>query len=181
MNRSEPPGRPERLPIHYPNPIERSADGWVHAIGLSAAALGGVTLLAISLGHGHFRQAAAIGVYAACLMVMLLASTLYNLAGPRRRQLLRRFDHAAIFLMIAGSYTPFTLERLSGGWSIGMTAAVWTLAVAGAAGKLFLPGLAKGFWVALYLALGWIAVAAIKPLIASVSLPALLLLLVGRT
>jgi hemolysin III len=179
MDRSEPPRRPERLPIHYPNSIERSADRWVHAIGLSAAALGGATLLAISLSRGHFRQAAAIGVYAACLVVMLLASTLYNLAGPRRRPLLRRFDHAAIFLMIAGSYTPFTLERLSGGWSLGMTAAVWTVALAGAGGKILLPGLAKGLWVALYLALGWIAVAAIKPLIASVSLPALILLLAG--
>src|SRR5665213_3246579 len=115
--------------IHYPTAVERFADRWVHAIGLTAGALGGVALLSLSLGLGHLRQVAAIGGYAACLMVMFLASALYNLASPRRRPLLRRFDHATIFLMIAGSYTPFTTQRLTGAWSIWMTAAVWTLAL----------------------------------------------------
>jgi hemolysin III len=151
----------------------------VHTIGLTAGALGGVSLLGLSLGLGHPRQAPAIGVYAACLTVMFLASALYNLASPQRRPLLRRFDHAAIFLMIAGSYTPFTTQRLTGAWSIWMTAAVWALALAGAGGKLFLPGLGEGFWVVLYLALGWVAVAAIGPLIAGVSPAALALLLAG--
>jgi hemolysin III len=81
--------------------------------------------------------------------------------------------------MIAGSYTPFTTQSLTGAWAIGMTTTVWVLALAGVAGKLFLPGLGRGFWVALYLALGWIAVVAVKPLIATVSLLALLLLLAG--
>jgi hemolysin III len=81
--------------------------------------------------------------------------------------------------MIAGSYTPFTTQSLTGGWAIGMTATVWLLAGAGVAGKLFLPGLGRGFWVALYLALGWIAVVAVKPLLATVSLMALILLLAG--
>ncbi|HEY1448975.1 MAG TPA: hemolysin III family protein, partial [Caulobacteraceae bacterium] len=87
--------------------------------------------------------------------------------------------HAAIFLMIAGSYTPFTTQSLTGAWAIGMTTTVWALALAGVAGKLFLPGLGRGFWVALYLALGWIAVIAVKPLMATVSLVALILLLAG--
>ncbi len=148
-------------------------------IGLSVGALGGLTLLGLSLGLGHLRQAAAIGVYGGCLVIMLLASAAYNLASPRRRPLLRRLDHAAIFLMIAGSYTPFTTQRLEGGWAIGMTAAVWSLALAGAVGKLFLPGLSKGFWVALYLGLGWLSVIAVKPLLGGVSIAALALLLAG--
>jgi len=151
----------------------------VHITGLSAGALGGLTLLGLTLGFGHLGQAAAIGVYAGCLVIMLLASAAYNLASPRRRPLLRRLDHAAIFLMIAGSYTPFTTQRLQGAWAIGMTASVWALALAGAAGKLFLPGLSKGFWVALYLALGWVAVIAVRPLLAGVSLAAMALLLAG--
>ena len=110
---------------------------------------------------------------------MFLASAAYNLASPRRRPLLRRLDHAAIFLMIAGSYTPFTTQRLTGAWAWGMTAAVWTLALAGAAGKLFLPGLGKGFWVVLYLALGWVALIAVRPLLADVSILALALLAAG--
>jgi hemolysin III len=164
---------------HYPSPAERSADRWVHITGLAAGAVGGLTLLGLSLGFGHLRQTAAIGVYAACLMAMFLCSAAYNLASPRRRPLLRRFDHAAIFLMIAGSYTPFTTQSLTGTWAWGMTSAVWALALAGVAGKLFLPGLGRGFWVALYLALGWVAVIAVKPLLAGVSAFALALLLAG--
>ncbi len=176
-----PPGLPARFAEapHYPRPIERSADSWVHIIGLSAGTLGGLTLLGLALGFGHLRVAAAVGVYALCLIMMFLCSAAYNLASARRRPLLRRFDHAAIFLMIAGSYTPFTTLRLTGAWAIGMTTAVWCLALAAAAGKLFAPGLGKGFWVILYLALGWIAVVAIKPLLARVSIVALILLLAG--
>lgn len=166
-------------PPHYPSPVERSADRWVHIAGLAAGAVGGLTLLGLSLGLGHLRQTAAIGVYAACLMAMFLCSAAYNLASPRRRPLLRRLDHAAIFLMIAGSYTPFTTQSLTGAWAWGMTGTVWTLALAGVAGKLFLPGLGRGFWVALYLALGWVAVIAVKPLLAGVSMFALALLLAG--
>ncbi|MDQ2860724.1 MAG: hemolysin III family protein [Pseudomonadota bacterium] len=170
---------PPPLAVHYPSPMERSADGWVHFVGLTAGALGGLTLLGLSLGLGRLGQTAAIGVYAACLVAMFLCSAAYNLASPERRPVLRRLDHAAIFLMIAGSYTPFTTQRLHGAWAWGMTGAVWALALAAAAGKLFAPGLGKGFWVALYLILGWIAAVAIKPLLASVSLAALALLLAG--
>lgn len=164
---------------HYPNAAERVADRWVHVAGLAAGGVGGLTLLGLSVGLGRLSQTAAIGVYATCLMAMFACSAAYNLASPRRRPLLRRFDHAAIFLMIAGSYTPFITQSLTGGWAIGMTATVWLLAGAGVAGKLFLPGLGRGFWVALYLALGWIAVVAVKPLLATVSLMALILLLAG--
>jgi hemolysin III len=159
--------------------LEQSADRWVHIAGLTAGGLGGLTLLGLALGLGHLRQLVAIGIYAACLMAMFLCSAAYNLASPRRQPLLRRFDHAAIFLMIAGSYTPFTTQSLTGAWAFWMTSAVWFLALAGAAGKLFLPGLGRGFWVALYLALGWVAVIAVKPLMAGVSLAALILLAAG--
>lgn len=164
---------------HYSRPLERSADRWVHIVGLTGGALGGLILLGLSLGVGKLGQAAAVGVYATCLVLMFLASAAYNLASPRRRLLLRRLDHAAIFLMIAGSYTPFTTQRLTGAWAWGMTSSVWALAVGAAAVKLFAPGLDRKFWVAVYLALGWIAVVAIKPLLAGVSAVALILLLIG--
>jgi len=164
---------------HYATAAERSADRWVHVAGLAAGGVGGLTLLGLSLGMGRLGETSAIAVYTACLMAMFACSAAYNLASPRRRPLLRRLDHAGIFLMIAGSYTPFTTQSLTGGWAWGMTAGVWTLALAGVAGKLFLPGLGRGFWVALYLALGWIAVIAVKPLLAGVSLLALILLAAG--
>ena len=93
--------------------------------------------------------------------------------------MLRRFDHAGIFIMIAGSYTPFTTQRLHGAWAIGMTAAVWGLAALGIAGKLLLPGLGRRFWIGLYLALGWLVLVAIKPMIDGLSWLALLLLAIG--
>jgi hemolysin III len=114
-----------------------------------------------------FATAAA---YAAGLLAMLSFSAAYNLsADSRRRELLCRLDHAAIFVMIAGTYTPFTVLGLSGGWSTGMTIAVWSIAAAGVAIKLAVPttrfaGLSTG----LYLAFGWLGVVAIGPLLASI-------------
>ncbi len=164
---------------HYSHPAERTADKWVHLVGLTGAAVGGLALLGVSLGFGRWGQAAAVGLYGLCVVLMFLASIAYNLASPARRPLLRRLDHAAIFLMIAGSYTPFTALRLTGAWAIGMTSGVWAIALAAAGVKLLAPGLGKGFWVAIYLALGWVALVAIKPLIAGVSLLALTLVVLG--
>jgi hemolysin III len=82
-------------------------------------------------------------------------------------------------VMIAASYTPFTTQNLTGWWAIGMTTAVWTVAGVGVAAKLFLPGLDKRFWVGLYLALGWLVLVAIKPMIEGLSWVALLLLAIG--
>ncbi|NWG53568.1 MAG: hemolysin III family protein [Hydrogenophilaceae bacterium] len=164
----------------YPSNLERLADRWVHIVGLALACLAGGTLLGLSIWQGGAGRISSVTLYALCWIVMLAASALYNMRDRSARQgLFRRFDHAAIFLMIAGSYTPFTTQRFEGGWAIGMTAAVWAIALLGAAGKLFLPGLSKKIWVALYLALGWIALIALEPFIAGVPLPALILLIVG--
>ena len=164
---------------HYLRPRERTADAWIHAAGLTASVIGGAVLLIVSLIQHRPGQSAAVAVYTGCVIAMFACSAAYNFASPRHRPLLRRFDHAAIFLMIAGSYTPFTTQSLTGAWAIAMTALVWTLALAGAAAKLFLPGLARGFWIGLYLALGWVVLAALKPLLAALSLAALILLAAG--
>jgi hemolysin III len=164
---------------HYPTRCAKRADGWVHGVGIALGALGGLTLLGLALGVADAGTAVSVAIYAVCILVMLGLSAAYNFANERSRPLLRRFDHAGIFLMIAGSYTPFTTQKLEGAWAIGMTTAVWTLALAGVAGKLFLPGLGRKFWVALYLLLGWLAVVALKPLLAGVSILSLLLLAVG--
>lgn len=164
---------------HYPRPRERAADAWLHAAGISAAVIGGAVLLIVSLIQGRPGQSAAVTIYAGCVIAMFACSAGYNFANARRRPLLRRFDHAAIFLMIAGSYTPFTTQTLTGGWAIAMTTLVWSLALAGAMAKLALPGLAHGFWIGLYLALGWVVLAALKPLLAALSLAAVILLAAG--
>jgi hemolysin III len=100
---------------------------------------------------------------------MLACSAVYHLvSNPFRRKSLRQLDHAAIFLMIAGTYTPFTTCRLQGVWAIGLTGAVWTGAVTGAVMKLSCPRHLERFSIVAYLALGWVIVVAMRPLLASV-------------
>ena len=166
-------------PRHYPTPAARCADLVVHITGLVFALFGGGMLLGLSVSRGDVGMTAGVAVYALGLLAMLGFSTAYNFAKPEWRPLLRRLDHAGIFLMIAGSYTPFTTHNLTGAWAWAMTTAVWTLAGAGALGKLFLPGLGRRFWVVLYVGLGWLVLIAAKPMIASVSWIALLLLAIG--
>lgn len=166
-------------PAHYPTVAAKYADLIVHLSGLALALFGGGILLGLSVGFGDLGQTAAIGVYAGGLLLMLAFSTAYNFATGRWQQWLRRLDHAGIFLMIAASYTPFTTQNLTGWWSIGMTTAVWTIAAVGAVCKLALPGLDRRAWVGLYLALGWIVLVALKPMIEGLSWPALLLLALG--
>jgi hemolysin III len=168
-----------RPPRHYPTPAAKCADLVVHVIGLTLALVGGVVLLALAVSAGSITKVVGVSIYAVGLLAMLAFSTAYNFAKPQHRPVLRRLDHAGIFLMIAGSYTPFTTQTLTGGWAWGMTAAVWTIATAGLLGKLFLPHLDRRFWVAVYLGLGWLVVVALKPMMAGVTSAALLLLAIG--
>jgi hemolysin III len=81
--------------------------------------------------------------------------------------------------MIAGTYTPFTTLRFDGAWAISMTTIVWALALIGAAGKLFLPGLAKRIWIVFYVVMGWLVLAAMGPLVEGVPLAGVILLAIG--
>ena len=169
-----------RLPSHYPSLSERRADVWVHGVGLAAACSGAIVLVALSAREGTVGQTVAIAIYGIGLIAMLLCSTAYNLTvSPARQRVLRRFDHAAIFLLIACSYTPFTTQRLAGDWAFWMTTAVWITAAVGIAIKLFVPDVPKKWSLASYLACGWIALIAIKPMMASVPRNAMLLLGLG--
>ena len=136
---------------------ERRADAAVHAIGLALGLVGCATLgMAIWTRVQDLREVAALGLYAIGLMTMLACSALYNLTrhGPRKR-LYRRLDYAAIFLMIAGTYTPFALVALGGVWGIGLLAVVWVAAAVGIAVELLGLGRHDGLSVAAYLLLGW--------------------------
>ena len=167
------------ISTHYPSPAAKFADLVVHLAGLACALLGSGILLGLAFGMGDLSRVAAVSIYEVGLILMLSLSTAYNFAKVRWQPLLRRFDHAGIFIMIAASYTPFTTQNLTGWWSIGMTTAVWVVAGIGVLAKLLLPGLDKRFWVGLYLALGWLVLVAIKPMIDGLSWVALLLLAIG--
>lgn len=165
---------------HYLSRGERLADLWVHLVGLGLAAVGGVVLATLAAVYGGVGAAVSTAIYAVCLIAMLAASTVYNLTRPcKARPVLRRLDEAAIFLMIAGSYTPFTTQRFEGVWSIAFTLVVWAIALSGVAAKLVAPRISDAFWSGVYVLFGWVAVIALKPLLDTVHPLALGLLVAG--
>ena len=162
----------------YCTPLGRLVDKIIHLAGLLFAVVGGVVMLAFAFASKDGR-AAAIAVYALGFVAMLAASMAYSFAEPSRQAWLRRVDHAGIFLMIAGSYTPFTTLALHGAWAWGMTTAVWAIAGTGILFKLFLPDLRESASVGLFVSLGWIVLIAAGPIIRALSMPVLVLLLLG--
>ncbi|HLY57226.1 MAG TPA: hemolysin III family protein [Stellaceae bacterium] len=159
---------------------ELMLDRQVHYIGVTAGTLGTIVLGLAAAASGSLAILASSLAYAAGLMAMLLCSAVYNhRRGSRRRELWRRLDHAAIFVMIAGTYTPFTVNRLPFLWSLTMTTLIWGIAVTGAALKLAQPHLLERVSVLPYLALGWIGLVALAPLTAVLDRETLILLGVG--
>jgi len=170
----------EYLVDHYPNAIERIADQWLHLVAIAAAALGAAWLIERALSTQRAGLVLAAGVYGAALICMLVFSAIYNLTHVSpARPFLRRLDEAGIFLMIAGSYTPFTTQRLSGAWAIGMTALVWAIALAGIIGKLAFPKISERVWTGIYILFGWVAVLALQPFSRTLSLGTMALLVAG--
>ena len=168
------------LAEHYPNRAEHTADSIVHAVGILAALIGGGLLVAVALVNRGVPMATAGAIYAMCMMAMLAASAVYNLTKPSRyRRVLRRIDEAAIFLMIAGSYTPFTVQLLPPQFAIAVTAAIWMMAFAGAAGKVFYPNLSDRAWSLIYLAFGWLAVLVLGPVVPTLPPLAIVMLVVA--
>ena len=138
------------------SPAERRADAAVHGAGLLLAIGGGAALVRVSALSGDIAAAAAVAVYAASLLATFAASAAYNLLPwPARREALRRLDHAAIFIKIAGTYTPFCVLSLWDGPGRMLLLAVWTTALVGASVKLAAPRRFEVGSILLYLALGW--------------------------
>jgi len=158
---------------------ERAADAIVHLLGIGLGLPAAIAIVVLAIRDGAAGEVAAVAVYGAGLVAMLGCSAAYNLRHRSpRREWLQRFDHAAIFAMIAGTYTPFTL-RLARGWAEGLTAGIWIVAAFGIATKLWKPkGIARISTV-LYLALGWIGLVAAGPFTAALGPPTLILLATG--
>jgi hypothetical protein len=126
--------------------------------------VGSAVLVGIAALTGDRQVFYASVVYSSCLLTTLACSAAYHLvSNPSRRKSLRQLDHAAIFLLIAGTYIPFTTCRLHGVWAIGMTGAVWTGAVAGAVTKLLFPGRFERGSIVAYLSLAWVILVGMRP------------------
>ena len=157
---------------------EEIASSVIHGIGIVLSIAGLAVLAAYVAPGGDVRDIASVGVYGSTLILLYTASTLYHgVPIERAKPLLRQLDHAAIFLLIAGTYTPFALISLRGEWGWSLFAVVWTLAFAGIA--LEFAGVRnRKLMAGLYVGLGWVGLVALKPLVASIE-PAGLWLLFG--
>ena len=173
-------GRPLTLTWHY-TPREIVADGVIHGLGVVFGLAGAAALVATALtAHLGVGERAAVVLYAAALVLMLGVSAMYNLypVSPRK-WLLRRADHALIYLMIAGTYTPLVALVGSGMRAYILLAVIWAVALVGIAVKLFLPGRFDRLSIALYLMLGWSGLFAYESVIAALQPTALWLLAIG--
>lgn len=158
---------------------EEVASSLSHALGIILSIAGLAVLTAYAALHGGAWRIVSVSVYGASLILLFTASTLYHaVSNPRTKPILRLLDHSAIFLLIAGTYTPFALISLRGPWGWTLFAIVWTLAIFGIA--LELRGVRNRIVAALiYLGMGWMGLFAIKPLIASIEPTGLWLMLAG--
>ena len=161
-------------------PGEELANSVTHGIGalLGVAALVVLTVLAAVRGSGWHVVACAI--YGATLLSLYLCSTIYHaLTNQRAKRVFRVLDHSAIYLLIAGTYTPFTLITLRGVWGWWLFGVVWGLALAGIVFKCFLTGRLQALSTAVYIGMGWLAVIAIRPLLQALPWSGILWLLAG--
>jgi hemolysin III len=168
------------LGIRIPSRGELLADGVVHVIGVALGVIGAVVLITIAALKHSYVEIVAVSIYAAGMIAMFSLSALYNIARKSRyREIFQRFDHSGIFLMIAGTYTPFTMLMLKGNWAVALMAIVWSVALIGIAIKLLWPKRLEGVTTGLYMALGWVGIIAIEPIFMSLGVAALVLLGVG--
>lgn len=152
----------------------------MHAIGIIFGCAGAAVLLASSIGLLPLIDVAGLAIYCFDLVAMFAASASYNWATrPALKGWLRRIDHAAIFIMIAGSYTPFALTKIGGSVGYALLFIVWGIALLGIYSKLRFPRRLERFSVILYLAQGWAILLAINPLMEAIPPLSFGLLLAG--
>lgn len=159
---------------------ELLADAVVHLLGLGFALAACITLIVFVALKPDLPRGLSLGIYGFGLLAMLACSALYNLTTHvKLKAMFRRFDHAAIFVMIAGTYTPFSLIVIGGLWGALLLGFVWSVALLGVFLKLRYPLRFEKLSVAAYLLLGWVILAALEPLVSGASLAALILLITG--
>ena len=156
------------------------ANSLSHGVALLTAAVGVPFLIIAAIRHGGAVNVVGACVFAATVLLLYFASTLYHATPhPRVKRLLKKLDHGAIYLLIAGTYTPFTLGVLGGPWGWTLFGLVWTLAIVGVTLKAF-DHISHPVWsTGLYLVMGWLAVIAVKPMLASIATPGIVLLAAG--
>lgn len=159
---------------------EEIVNSLTHGLGLTLSSAGWAALLVLATLFGDAWQIISCAIYGGTLVFLYAVSTLYHSArSPRAKHILRILDHIGIFLLIAGTYTPFAMIFLRDGWGWTLLAIVWCLALAGLLFKML--SSYRFHWGAttLYLAMGWLSVLFVEPMLAAVPIGALYLLVAG--
>ncbi len=151
--------------LHEYSLREEIASALTHGIGAALSLAAGAVLITLAAIYGDGWQLASAVVFCCTLVLLYVASTLYHaIPHPVAKARLKVFDHCAIYALIAGTYTPFTLVALRGAWGWSLFAVIWTLAVAGVVFKLFFTGRFKLASTLIYIAMGWLVLVAIVPM-----------------
>jgi hemolysin III len=159
--------------------LREPVNGLMHLGAAIAAGLGLVVLLIV--GRDSIAKQASLLIYGAALILMFSASAAYHLvpAKPQATLVLRKLDHSAIYLLIAGTYTPICIHYFTGFWRWGVLAIIWFMASAGITVKLFVIRTPRWLTAAIYLAMGWMCLMGVKVMLATMPWGALAWLLLG--
>ena len=142
-------------------------NAWTHLLGALLALGGAVWLLVLAAASGDWLKIFAIAVYGTTLVLLYSISTIYHSVRGRAKRVLRKLDHLSIYLLIAGSYTPFCLITLRGPWGWSLFGIVWTLALIGMLQEIKPRSEARVMSLVIYAVMGWIVLVAVNPLLAS--------------
>lgn len=181
-------GRGEEMIEHWKSGRARSeifsaeeiANSVSHGIGLGMSIVGLIVLVAMASVEGETIHVVSGAIYGSTLVLLFAASTIYHaMTRPALRRIFRVVDHSAIYLLIAGTYTPFTLVTLPEQWGWPLFGVVWGLGLIGIVYKIFWFGRFKGLSLGLYLLMGWTIIVAVGPLIEALEPGGLILLAAG--
>jgi hemolysin III len=160
--------------------LEEVANSISHGFGLLLAIAFVTVLLSSAIRISGFRFLIGSSVFGGTMVLVYLASTLYHsLTHKRAKHFFRLLDHSAVFLLIAGTYTPFALGILRGAWGWTLLTIIWSLAAIGITMKVIVGTRYSWISIVLYLVMGWLAVVAVKPILELVPLPGILWILAG--
>jgi hemolysin III len=162
------------------SPAELIADGFVHAVAIVAGLIAFAVLFMKVVARGDLSDGLAMAIYATGFFLLFGFSCAYNMTPPSHlKWLLRRLDHASIYLMISGTYTALLSQLPDRALAWTLAAIVWAVSLGGAAVKLLLPGKFDRAAIVVYLALGWVAIVAIRQLVAALPAQTLILVVIG--
>ena len=142
-------------------------NAWSHVLGAVAAFVGAVWMLVVASMDGNPWKIVSVAIYGFTLVLLYSTSTVYHSVRGRAKAIMQKLDHLSIYLLIAGSYTPFCLVTLRGAWGWWLCGTVWTLAVIGMLQEIKPRSEARVLSIVIYAVMGWIVLVAVKPLLAA--------------